>query len=62
MKKLSEWLYVPRYNIRLTEPLVPVQDGDDVSYSAMQHHYKECLEHGHTLEEAIELMEQRNGS
>ena len=45
----------------MTEPLHPVPDGDDVSYSAMQHHYKECLEHGHTLEEAIKLMEDRNG-
>lgn len=39
-----------------------VEDGDIVDYAAMQHHYKECLEHGLTLRQAINLMEEINGS
>lgn len=42
--------------------LTNTKGGDLVYYDAIQHHYKECLEHGNTLEEAIELMEKMNGS
>ena len=64
MGKMKEGLSVIRYDDKLIfgeTSLEEDAEGDDVSYSAMQHHYKECLEHGNTLEEAIELMENKNG-
>ncbi len=62
--KLTEGLSVIRYNDKLIfgeSSLEQDPEGDDVSYSSIQHHYKECLEHDNTLEEAINLMESKNG-
>jgi len=65
--KLTEGLSV----IRMAEINSPDLRGKDllentttgylVYYDSIQHHYKECHEHGNTLEEAIELMESKNG-
>ena len=38
------------------------KDGDMVDYAAIQHAYKECLDHGLSLGEAILLIEKVNGS
>ena len=61
MAKLTEGLYVPRMDFSDDGALNHYLDGTLVDYAAMQHHYKECLEHGNTLEEAIQLMEEKNG-
>ena len=61
MAKLTEGLHVFRYDIPDECPLTTEEDGVFVFYDSMQHHYKECLEHGNTLEEAIKLMEEKNG-
>lgn len=63
--KLTEGLSVQRLDTDDSCPnhcLYPHPEGPLVWYDSMQHHYKECLESGNTLEEAIELMESKNGS
>lgn len=62
MSKLTEGLLVFRYDFTDDDQWERMADGVYADYDSMQHHYKECLEHGNTLEEAIELMEDMNGS
>ncbi len=66
MNKLSrESLFLARMDVDTTdcEPdMLISDDGTIVDYARIQSTYKECLEHGYTLEEAINHIEEVNGS
>lgn len=60
----SSNVFVQRFHdeeIEYAYTLTRCKDGNMVDYPAIQHAYKECLEHGLTLKEAIELVEKVNG-
>lgn len=53
---------VIRYELHDDERLTQAKDGELVYYPCLMHAFKEALEHGLTLEQAIKEIERINGA